>query len=144
MLHAVKTEKTLVPKIPFSCLVYRFEDDHLPRGTSNYMPWISSRIESASYLQLVSSCGVGKLTIGSSLTSWWDVQIAILSWIVPVCLDSSPAEIARWKVPSLIRIGPRIQLWHSSQRMAYYSRYATERKDVMLGVPLLRLVTFEP
>jgi hypothetical protein len=28
--------------------------------------------------------------------------------------------------------------------MAYYSRYAIERKDVVFGVPLLRLVTSEP
>jgi hypothetical protein len=28
--------------------------------------------------------------------------------------------------------------------MAYYSRYVTKRKDVVLGVSLLRLVMFEP
>jgi hypothetical protein len=43
-----------------------------------------------------------------------------------------------------IAIGPRIQLWHSSQWMAYYSRYAIERKFVVFGVPLIRLVTSEP
>jgi hypothetical protein len=43
-----------------------------------------------------------------------------------------------------IGIGLRIRLWHSSQRMVYYSKYVTKRKDVVLGVSLLRLVTSEP
>jgi hypothetical protein len=31
-----------------------------------------------------------------------------------------------------------------SGQMAYYSRYASRKKDVMLGFLLLQLVTFEP
>jgi hypothetical protein len=54
------------------------------------------------------------------------------------------ALLARWKMPLPIGIGPRLQLWHSSQRMSYYSSYATKRKDIMLGVLLPWLVTFEP
>jgi hypothetical protein len=81
-------------------------------------PWISSRIESASSFQLVSSCGVGKLTIDLSSDGWRAVQIAILSWIVPVRPGARPARIAKWKVSYLIRIGLIIRSWCLSQLMA--------------------------
>jgi hypothetical protein len=57
------------------------------------------------------------------------------------CLSSQDCKMGN---ALSIEIGPRIRLPHSSQWMVYYSRYATERKDVMLGVSLLRLVKFEP
>jgi hypothetical protein len=95
---------------------------------------------SPSSLQLVSSCGVGKPTVGSYLTGWRAAQIAILSWIVPVHPGASLVRVAWWKASFPIRIGPRIQLWHSFRWMAYYSRYATKRKDFVLGALLLWLV----
>jgi hypothetical protein len=95
---------------------------------------------SSSSLQLVSSCGVGKSTAGSFLTGRWVAQIVIFSWIFPVRPGTSPARNRKMGNAISIGIGPRIQSRHSSQRMAYYSRYATEMKDVVLGVPLLRLV----
>jgi hypothetical protein len=99
---------------------------------------------SSGYLQLMSSFGVGKSTVGSFLIGWWAAQIIILSWIVPVRPVASPARNCKMGNALSIGIGSRIRLWHSSQRMAYYSRYATERNDVVLGVSLLRLVTSEP
>jgi hypothetical protein len=99
---------------------------------------------SSSSLQLVSSCGVGKSSIGSFLTGWWAAQIAILSWIVPVHPDASPARNCKMGNAISIGIGPRIRLQHLSRRMTYYSRYTTERKDVVLGVSFLWLVMIEP
>jgi hypothetical protein len=95
-------------------------------------------------LQLVSSCGVGKSSTGSFLTGWWAAQISILSQIVPVHLGASPAMNCKMGNAISIEICLRIRLQHSSQQMTYYSRYANERKDVILGVSLLRLVTIEP
>jgi hypothetical protein len=63
---------------------------------------------------------------------------------MPVHPGTSLVRIARWKMPFPIRIAPRIQLLYSSQRMLYYSRYATERKDAVLEVPLLQLITSKP
>jgi hypothetical protein len=106
-------------------------------------PYKASAWSSGS-LQLMSSCGVGKSTAGSFLTGWWADQIAILSWIVPVHPDTSPAKNCKMGNVLSIGIGLRIRSRHSSQRMVYYSRYATERKDVVLGVSVLRLITLEP
>jgi hypothetical protein len=46
-------------------------------------------------------------------------------------------KVARWKVPFLIGISKRPPVHHSSKRMAYYSRYATGKMSVALGVSLL-------
>jgi hypothetical protein len=58
-------------------------------------------IEAASSLQLVSSCGFGKSTADSFLTGWWAVQITILSWIVLVHPDLSPARNCKMEKCSL-------------------------------------------
>jgi hypothetical protein len=111
----------------------------LIRGLEDFFTWrtplqlYKDSAWSPSSLQLMSFCGVGKPTAGSFLTDWWAVQIIILSWIMPVHPGASPARIARWKVSSPIRIGPRIQLWHSSQRMCI--TWGTQLKGKM---PCLR------
>jgi hypothetical protein len=42
-------------------------------------------------------------------------------------------KVARWKVHFLLRIYEKDLVHHSSEQMAYYSRYATEKKNVALG-----------
>jgi hypothetical protein len=43
-------------------------------------------------------------------------------------------KVARWKVHFLLRICEKTPMQHSSKWMVYYSRYATEKKGVALGV----------
>jgi hypothetical protein len=43
-------------------------------------------------------------------------------------------KVARWKMHSLYGICEKTPVHHSSERMAYDSRYATEKKSVALGV----------
>jgi hypothetical protein len=122
----------------------------LIRGLEHFFIWqkllqpYKASAWSSSSLQLVSSGHVGKSSIGSLLTGWWAAQITILSWIVPVRPGASPARNCKMGNTISIRIGPRIWLHYSSQLMAYYSSWATERNDVVLGVSLLQLVKIEP
>jgi hypothetical protein len=39
LLRAVKSDSMSVPKILFWCIVYRFENDHLPRRINNYISY---------------------------------------------------------------------------------------------------------
>jgi hypothetical protein len=43
-------------------------------------------------------------------------------------------KVARWKVHFLLRICEKTPVQHSSERIAYYSRYATRKKGAALGV----------
>jgi hypothetical protein len=43
-------------------------------------------------------------------------------------------KVARWKAHFLLGICEKTHVQHSSERMAYYSRYATGKKGVSLGV----------
>jgi hypothetical protein len=43
-------------------------------------------------------------------------------------------KVARWKVHFLRGIYEKTHMQHSSEQMAYLSRYATEKKNVALGV----------
>jgi hypothetical protein len=84
-------------------------------------------------------------------TNRWFVSDWLMSYpncnLILNCADSArrfSSQDCKMGNTLFIGIGPRIRLWHSSQQMAYYSRYATERKDVVLGVSLLRLVASKP
>jgi hypothetical protein len=73
---------------------------------------------SSSSLQLLSSCGVRQSSTGSFFTSWWAVQIEILSWIVSVCPALLQPGIARWEMPFLLELAresdydTRLNGWH--------------------------------
>jgi hypothetical protein len=43
-------------------------------------------------------------------------------------------KVARWKAHFLFGTYEKTSVQHSSERMAYYSRYTTEKKGVALGV----------
>jgi hypothetical protein len=53
-------------------------------------------------------------------------------------------KVARWKVHFLVGISKRPMYIHSSESMEYYSRYATGKKNDVLGVSLLQQVRSWP
>jgi hypothetical protein len=43
-------------------------------------------------------------------------------------------KVARWKTRLLLIVCEKTHVQHSSEQMAYYLRYVTEKKGVVLGV----------
>jgi hypothetical protein len=58
-----------------------------------------------------------------------DLDKPILAHFAPL-----KTKVARWKVHFLLRICEKIHVQHSSEQMAYYSRYAIGKKGAALGV----------
>jgi hypothetical protein len=61
-----------------------------------------------------------------------------LCWFTQALLKPG---LARWKLPFLYRVARESNYNIHSEWMTYYSSYATEKKDVMLGFSMLQLVT---
>jgi hypothetical protein len=84
------------------------------------------------------------LTVGSLLTGW---QLSRLQTCLELCRFAQAVlkpGFAWWKVslPTGMAREPNYNIL--SEQMAYYSRYATIKKGVMLGFSLLQLVTSKP
>jgi hypothetical protein len=169
---SVKTTSNSIPLIHLRCFICSLEQSSsilschsfsvtplcsisegpplLIRGLEDFFPWRKSlqpyniSVWSPRSLQLMSPYGIEKPTAGSFLIGWWAIQIAILPWIVPVCSGASPASIARWKMHFLLELAQESDYDTLPNGWRITRGYATERKDVVRGVPLLWLVTSEP
>jgi hypothetical protein len=122
----------------------------LIRGVEHFFTWWKPQQSYKvphDFLAPCNSCLLVVLENQSLVHSWLVDELHKLQSYLELCRVHPDASVARnCKMGNVmsIGIGPRIRLRHSSQRMTYYSRYATERKDIVLGVSLLQLVTFEP
>jgi hypothetical protein len=78
-------------------------------------------------------CAESKSRVGSDwLVSSSKLQPCLeLCWFAQVPLKT---KVARWKAHLLLRTCKKTLVQHSSERMAYHSKYATGKKGVALGV----------